>query len=55
MKYLRNIIIIPLHEIIDNIYKLLSHAPSCQTRALNIESRPPEFLSGIYINNIHRQ
>ena len=26
-----NIIIVPLHEILDNIYQLLSHAPTCQS------------------------
>lgn len=25
------IIIVPLHEILDNIYQLLSHAPTCQS------------------------
>jgi len=30
-KLLTNIIIVPLHEILDNIYQLLSHGPTCQT------------------------
>ena len=30
-KLLVNIIIVPLHEILDNIYQLLSHSPTCQS------------------------
>ena len=28
---LLSIIVVPLHEILDNIYQLLSHAPTCQS------------------------
>jgi hypothetical protein len=28
---LTTIIIVPLHEILDNIYQLLSHGPTCQS------------------------
>jgi hypothetical protein len=28
---LTTIIIVPLHEILDNIYQLLSHSPTCQS------------------------
>lgn len=30
-KALTTIIVVPLHEILDNIYQLLSHAPTCQS------------------------
>lgn len=36
MKYLKSIIIVPLTEIIENIYRLLAHAPSFKTRSLII-------------------
>jgi hypothetical protein len=28
---LTTIIVVPLHEILDNIYQLLSHSPTCQS------------------------
>lgn len=29
---LLSIVVVPLKDIIDNIFQLLSHAPTCQTR-----------------------